>query len=181
VDLPAPAPRPAGTPGGALDVRALENLGDKRSWTLAVHAPEGLTSTLELLLGPLPGAGAMRPLAAGDAPLTLASMQGAGVSPAGQVARSADVAWLYIGAEAERLAGGGPGGAAPGASEERVPSAAIQGALLACGWLGAEQALSLLGPALQTGGILSALGLGNLRVVVTTDGQLVRVRLTRLP
>lgn len=162
-----------------IEVRALSNLNETRAWTLEISAGSAHEASLAALLGSLPAAGESLPLAAGAAPLTLATTRAGAAAPAGQVARSADGARLYVGADAERLA------RAAVLATAGEPAAwrhdARQGALLARGELSAERALSLLGPALKTGGLFSALGPGALRVVVTTDGRLVRVRLTRLP
>ena len=176
VALPEQLPAPSGE--GYIEVRALANLNETRALTLEISAAGAHDAAFAALLGPLPGAGESLPLAAGAAPLTLGSTRAGASAPAGQLARSADGARLYLGADAERLARAAalaPGGGPPLLLDAR------QGALLAYGGLSAERALSILGPALQTGGLLSALGLGALRVVVTTDGRLVRVRLTHLP
>lgn len=147
--------------GEGLEACAFEGLGSP-AWTLALRSPPAQHALHALLL---------RPLLAATLPAT---------APSG--ARAAEAlgsdGTLWLGPEAAQRARSG----GPPAQPRATGAAAAQPAgrvLLAQLRLGSSTALSLLGPALQTGGLLSALGPGPLDVALRTDGRVVYVTLTR--
>jgi hypothetical protein len=173
VDLPEGLPPAAGD--GELYVRAFASPADPDAWTLEVWDPmQAYDAPLGALIGPLPEPGASLPLAAGAAPVTVATTRRPHVSPAGTVSRSATGERLLIGADAQGHAQAEAHGAGP---EVLEPAPTTGRGVLAVARLNAQRALALLGPALQPGGLFAALGLGELRVLITTDGQRVFVTL----
>lgn len=175
VDLPAELE--AVTGAGALEVRAFANRADPLSWSLEIAAATGYDAALASLLGPLPAPGLSLPLAAGEAPVTVATLRRPHLAPAGHLSRSVDGARVVVGADAEAIAQATP---AP-RGEPLDPALPAGQRLLAVGALETERVLSLLGPAVQPGGIFAVLGPGALRVVVATDGARLFVRIERAP
>ncbi len=142
----------AGEAGGGLEAFAFDNAGAP-TWTLALRSTGAQATQHARLLA-----------------LLLPS------TPAPPVPGTEGVIWL--GPEAA----GRARGTSPAAQPRVAGAAAAQPpgrVLLAQARMGAAQVMGLLGPALQSGGVLSALGPGALDAALRTDGERVFVTLTR--
>lgn len=157
-----------GADGPGLEAWAYEDLGAP-TWTVALRSLPAQHALHAQLLRPLLAVAAPTP---GAAPAP-------GAPPATATAEAlAGDGTLWLGAEARARARADGPRAQPRAAgaAAALPAGRV---LLAQLRLGAGPALALLGPALQTGGLLSALGPGPLDAALRTDGRVVYVTLTR--
>lgn len=182
VQLPAGLAK--ATPAGPVSMLATRSTGHPYAVSYALAAPEEAGIDWTEIVGPLPDAGDTRPLAAGDAPLTLLSKGQGRKPPAGVVSymRHGGEDIVSVGTSAP-TAGTRMQAFRSGASEPGPEVAAtVDGwrLLLAFG-LDEQRAIRVLGPAVGERGLFAALKGTAVLGEVRTNGTTLRVVLRAAP